>query len=141
MGDTVRLIIEVPKDFYKIVMDHKDHWTGVSFDAIVNGQLYDESGELISREYILKELEAHQHSKDFCIAHHIDYSIDLSMAKIIVTGAPGVTISPTESRDEVITDTHVSNYDEENLKDVMGMIDAESTKESKEVFTVLPKYR
>lgn len=47
--------------------------------------------DLVSREYILKELMAHQHSKEFCREHHIDYSIDSGMARIVVNEAPSIS--------------------------------------------------
>lgn len=47
-------------------------------------------GDLISREQVLKELMAHQYSKDFCIEHGIEYSINSSMVRIIVNGAQAV---------------------------------------------------
>lgn len=44
--------------------------------------------DLISRKAALDELMAHQHSKDFCIEHNIDNSIDSGMVRIILNSAP-----------------------------------------------------
>ena len=49
------------------------------------------SDDLVSREHILKELMAHQLSKEFCIEHHIDYAIDSGMARIVVKEAPSAS--------------------------------------------------
>jgi hypothetical protein len=48
--------------------------------------------DLISRKAVLDEMMAHQHSKDFCIEHHIDYSIDSGMMRIILNSAPAPLI-------------------------------------------------
>ena len=47
--------------------------------------------DCISRSYVINELIKHQHSTEFCTEHHIDHSIDLGMATIVVNNAPSVT--------------------------------------------------
>lgn len=44
--------------------------------------------DLVSRKDVLDEMMAHQHSKDYCIEHHIDNSIDSGMVRIILNSAP-----------------------------------------------------
>lgn len=44
--------------------------------------------DLISRKAVLDEMMAHQHSKDYCIEHNIDNSIDSGMVRIILNSAP-----------------------------------------------------
>ena len=48
--------------------------------------------DCISRSYVINELIKHQHSTEFCTEHHIDNSIDLGMATIVVNNAPSVTL-------------------------------------------------
>ena len=59
-------------------------------EALRHAKPVDTSSNSISREYVLKEFETYQYSKEFCAAHHIDTSIDLSTAKIIINEAPPV---------------------------------------------------
>ena len=44
--------------------------------------------DLISRKAVLDEMMAHQYSKDYCIEHSIDNSIDSGMVRIILNSAP-----------------------------------------------------
>ena len=40
--------------------------------------------DLISRREAIKALEDHQYSQEFCVEHHIDFSVNLAMAFIVL---------------------------------------------------------
>lgn len=48
----------------------------------------------ISRQAVLDTLDKHTYSEEFCIEHHIDWAIDLGMAKIAINDLPSVTPQP-----------------------------------------------
>jgi len=82
--------------------------------------------DLVSREYVLKELMAHQYSKEFCIEHHIDYSINSGMARIVVNEAPSIlpyvhcenctfknfTENVIDKVVKIMSDNDISDFDE-----------------------------
>lgn len=54
----------------------------------VNPQPYEDA---ISRQAVFDALDNHKYSNEFCEKHHIDWSINLSMAHIAVNDLPPVT--------------------------------------------------
>ena len=87
----MKLIVEVPRDMYEDAKNGKDIGESKYITEVIKrGSPCLEDGDTVSRKHIYDELMAHQLSKDFCSEHHIDYSIDSGMARIIVNSAPSV---------------------------------------------------
>lgn len=50
--------------------------------------------DLINRDDVIKALNKHQYSKEFCSEHGIDYSINMNMARIVVGDLQPVDAKP-----------------------------------------------
>lgn len=50
------------------------------------------NGDLISREVLKNEIEEVQYSQEFCIEHHIDYSVSMQMLGMVINNAPTVEV-------------------------------------------------
>jgi len=46
--------------------------------------------DCVSRQAVLDALDTHTYSEDFCIEHHIDWSVNLGMAHIVINDLPSV---------------------------------------------------
>lgn len=48
------------------------------------------NNDLISRKALKKKIEEVQYSQDFCVEHHIDYSVSMQMLGMVIDNAPTV---------------------------------------------------
>lgn len=50
--------------------------------------------DCVSRQAVLDALNNHTYSEEFCVEHHIDWSINLGTAHIVINDLPSVTPQP-----------------------------------------------
>ena len=84
MSDTVKIIIEIPKDHYELLVEAEEllssqkeghTFMSVIYSAVANGTPLDD---------VKAELEKHQFSREYCCDHNIDTAIDMGMVRIIL---------------------------------------------------------
>jgi hypothetical protein len=95
----MQIVIDIPEEAYKLLKNDGVDWLGAEhiLNAVANGTplpdgaetaLLEASpqpcGDCISRQEVLDALNKSKYSNDFCKEHHIDWSINLSIARIVV---------------------------------------------------------
>ena len=77
MSDTVKLIIEIPTDFYEITKAKvaKNMTHALYATSIAHG---------IPLDDVIAKFEEHKYSREYCIEHGIDWAIDMGMVRIIL---------------------------------------------------------
>ena len=60
---------------------------------------------------LLEELEKAQYSKDYCIDHHIEQSINMSMVRMVIKEAPSVDVIPNEEGYEMYGKWYLQGYE------------------------------
>lgn len=69
----------------------KDGYLGQALDMAIEALKQETCDDCISRQAVLDILDNHKYSKEFCEEHHIDWSINLGMAHIVINDLPSVT--------------------------------------------------
>jgi len=89
MSDNIKLIIEIPKEDYKKLVNpyqHNEIWCERLKRIVINGTPLDS---------VKAEIEKHQFSREYCCDHNIDTAIDMGMVRIILDN-----IDKAESEDK-----------------------------------------
>lgn len=93
----------------------------VNYMDILEKQMQQPSGDLISRKAILEEFENDQYHLEFCKEHHIDRSISMEMVRIRLHDLPSVNPQPCEdtiSRQTVLDIVDSYSESQSNVEDV-----------------------
>ena len=76
-SETVKLIIEISKDYYEILKSEVEQNLTDYYPFIV-------IGNGIPLDDVIAKLEEHKYSREYCIEHGIDWAIDMGMVRIIL---------------------------------------------------------